>query len=404
MNKKNRSDTIIVILFSFVLFLKHIGGVFEVVNIGIPLVIIFVIGILKHISNKQILYINKYNVSVLIFVFILILGLLYTKAPTYGANKIFEFFIYLIIAFTVAQPVIDNIILFIKSNIILFIIYIMYYIYFFGDLQNILNMLNLEMRGRAGDGVFHVIAASRYIGFCLINLFSLFYLYKISIPYKHIISFVLFVTGFLMMLFFGTKGPIMSILLAPMIYVSVFKKLDTQKITLYSILLIIIVIYLVYPNLLLMLIPNEYRSFFEYRYFAIDNYQEDRFSHYILLFSDFKYQNIFHGAGTGNFGFLRFGIDSRYYPHNIFAEIFYENGLFGLSWFLYLLITPLRNIKRALKHKVIRKVPLHQIYIIIILLYYLMNAQVSGDIASNVFIFVFLIMLSVSNKKMNRQA
>jgi len=51
--------------------------------------------------------------------------------------------------------------------------------------------------------------------------------------------------------------------------------------------------------------------------------------------------NYIIGEGTGNFGFLFYGSDVQAYPHNIFVELFYENGVIGLLLFLSLLFSTL---------------------------------------------------------------
>jgi O-antigen ligase len=94
--------------------------------------------------------------------------------------------------------------------------------------------------------------------------------------------------------------------------------------------------------------------------------------------------NYFIGEGTGNFGFILFGFDSNGYPHNIFVELFYENGIIGLLLFLSLLFSTLwrsvhinNRIKRVL--------------FTVSILFFLFASMTSGDITGNPFLFIFIV-------------
>ena len=65
-----------------------------------------------------------------------------------------------------------------------------------------------------------------------------------------------------------------------------------------------------------------------------------RFS-YILETMDYIEEAIFFGHGFGSFGLLVVGEDSRFYPHNLVLEVWFELGLFGLVVTLTLLIFPI---------------------------------------------------------------
>lgn len=64
-----------------------------------------------------------------------------------------------------------------------------------------------------------------------------------------------------------------------------------------------------------------------------------RFS-YILETIDYIEEAIFFGHGFGSFGLLVVGEDSRFYPHNLVLEVWFELGLFGLLVTLSLLLFP----------------------------------------------------------------
>lgn len=62
------------------------------------------------------------------------------------------------------------------------------------------------------------------------------------------------------------------------------------------------------------------------------------------------------GHGTASFGFIIFStVTTIVYPHNIFLEFLFENGLIGLLLFLIFLYSVLRNMARFLKNSSLSK-------------------------------------------------
>jgi O-antigen ligase len=99
------------------------------------------------------------------------------------------------------------------------------------------------------------------------------------------------------------------------------------------------------------------------------------------------------GHGTGNYGFYHAGIDVKMYPHNIFAEIFYENGLIGLLLLLIAFTQGLIKFNRINKNK-------NGVLFFSLFIYFLINAQFSGDIQGNTITFIFLIAFLYNHKKL----
>lgn len=88
------------------------------------------------------------------------------------------------------------------------------------------------------------------------------------------------------------------------------------------------------------------------------------------------------GAGTGGFSeLLRMG-DQRFYPHNIFAELGIENGIPGLAAFvLFLAFILSRGVRRRGDPRVLAA--------LVAFLFAFWNAQFSGDLLSNEWIWLF---------------
>ncbi len=92
------------------------------------------------------------------------------------------------------------------------------------------------------------------------------------------------------------------------------------------------------------------------------------------------------GHGTGDFGYFLFHKDARQYPHNIFFEVMYENGLIGIILFLFCIGIPLRSlyeIKISNFHG--KEKPLVAL-IGGLFVMALINAQVTADLGQNQFI------------------
>lgn len=96
-------------------------------------------------------------------------------------------------------------------------------------------------------------------------------------------------------------------------------------------------------------------------------------------------RNNFMGYGIGSFGLLSWGEDVRFYPHNIFLEVALEMGVVGFFFFSVLILIGFKSFYK------------NNLFFYLFLIS-LVNAQLSGDLVGNNYIFIFLF-LSVSYKK-----
>jgi O-antigen ligase len=108
------------------------------------------------------------------------------------------------------------------------------------------------------------------------------------------------------------------------------------------------------------------------------------------------------GHGPGSFPIYTGMGDVRGYPHNIFVEIFVENGLIGLLIFLTLLYFTLRytmstysKYANGIQSKIILNVLLASF------IFYFINANFSGDINDNQLLFCFIGLLAISKRFLN---
>ncbi len=97
---------------------------------------------------------------------------------------------------------------------------------------------------------------------------------------------------------------------------------------------------------------------------------------------------LFFGNGIGSFGVLYNKIDQRSYPHNIFAECFFELGLIGLVLFLILFSTIFRKI--SLKNHIFG----------LLFLFAFLNAMKSSNITDLWILFSFMGGIAATNTRL----
>lgn len=197
-------------------------------------------------------------------------------------------------------------------------------------------------------GFGHPIWASRYVAYLLI--FPICFLFKNGSLSKW--GWVAIPCAMLLLVSSGSRGPLISFIIS--VYIIICPKISLKK----NILLIIILCAVAY---LFMTFSGRMQTD------AADSSNAQRILLITRLFeNDF---DILKGVGIGSYQLLVTGIDEVYYPHNIILETFVEAGLIGLVtlsvFFLYLF----RRFRLNL--------------ICTICLYYLLNAQLSGDISGN---------------------
>lgn len=101
------------------------------------------------------------------------------------------------------------------------------------------------------------------------------------------------------------------------------------------------------------------------------------------LFLDFDF-DFLKGAGIGSYSLSVFGEDVMYYPHNVFLELFFENGLIGVFLFCLVLFLFLRSFKPNI--------------INLLCIYFFLASLVSGDIPGNNNLFILLFISVYANK------
>lgn len=217
-------------------------------------------------------------------------------------------------------------------------------------------------------GLNNPIWAARYY-----ELLLLFPLYQILENKKK--KFVLITTiiiGVYLILTTGSRAPLLSLVCAT--YFIIIPKLSFKK----KILLVL---------LSLLLAGIYYISSSRFESGAADYSNKARLA-LILNAIDSK-TDFFNGEGLGSFSIITTGEDVLYYPHNVFLEIYFEQGILGIIIFLILLF----NIRH-----------IHLKFIFLLLLAYFINSLFSGDISGNNMFYIFAeINLIIFYKNINNQ-
>lgn len=101
------------------------------------------------------------------------------------------------------------------------------------------------------------------------------------------------------------------------------------------------------------------------------------------FFFDYDLQYL-KGTGIGSYSLFFLGEDVIYYPHNIFLELFFENGLIGLFLFCLILYIFFDSFKYNI--------------IFFLALFYFITSLVSGDIPGNNNLFILLFFSAYANQ------
>lgn len=226
-----------------------------------------------------------------------------------------------------------------------------------------------EVSGRYTlPGVDNAIWFSRFIGMLVLII-----LCNSRLNMNNLSIYLLTVTiGFLLLFAGGSRGPVLSVLIVFFIKKSYF---ISKK------------------NLLLLVIGII--SFVAIGFIFIGGYlfETDFYSIYARFdlfnaLSDFDFQYM-KGSGIGSFALLTSGEDVTYYPHNIFLEIFFENGLIGIFLFSLMLYLFFRSFKPNI--------------INLLCVYFLIASLVSGDIPGNNNFFILLYISTYANQNYQRK-
>jgi hypothetical protein len=228
---------------------------------------------------------------------------------------------------------------------------------------------SINTNNRLSFGIINPIWLGRFAGMAIVILYGLE-----SFRFRKLFYLI----NFVIIIFSGSKGPILGLLL-----VFILHYFKDSKVILYLILLAILLI--VSFNF----IGEDYRDFILARFLSFNpnatelfqEIEDDRIS--ILLrstknyFESIQLSTCFIGLGpnTSSFYYYKSVLNERWYPHNIFLEILFEYGLLALITFLFTLF----------KTQIWKTSMLNSL-----ILFFLINSFFSGDLPLNWLLFFFI--------------
>ena len=197
----------------------------------------------------------------------------------------------------------------------------------------------------------------------------------------------------LIYLFFsGTKTPILALGVAISLFFLVNKYVQIRyKIAILLAPIIIIVGFFSLITLNESAIDSEQMAFIEYRFLDSSGAIDDRTMQSKRALSQMSVKNIFLGSGTGDFGYLYTREDTRDYPHNLFMEVLYENGIFNLLFIVLFIFYLLINLRKSYDFT--------SNYCVTVCIFFIMNATFSGDLINNSIVLCFAIFVVRTNRR-----
>ena len=185
----------------------------------------------------------------------------------------------------------------------------------------------------------------------------------------------------------GSKGPIVALFITLIIIVLFIFKLKHMIVTFCLLLALVVIVGKWKPYVTG---SSSTHEFFSQRYDFTDSGSIESRKKHISVTKGFLDDNGVHvsifGSGTGNYAFVYSGTSQRLYPHNIFFELYLENGIIGLMLFFTVISFPF--IFLNIHKKYIEKSSV--LYCVFALfLYSIFCAQFSGDLIANWIIMFF---------------
>lgn len=348
--------------------------------------------VIKYSRRYRIILLDKDSVFLFVaFIVVLLASMLYSNSFDYGLEKLGKFILF-------------NGFLFIGSMIIFQFdknaeryVKIVEWGVFFISLVNAVFIVKYIVSGELAKMIMVRVSVTgaNPIGMARVcGLGVLFWLISLSDRRQNIaVTVCILIPITISLIAAGSRGPLLAVIISLLVYTMAYTHIDI-KYKLGFILLVILFALLLYFLLPESLLARYSRLFQENTFSsslsvarASSSNQRFIFVKRILQYFNDNPGEIVFGTGMGSFKEL---FDYKFhasYPHNIFFEVLYEQGLVGLTvligGFAYIFYYAHQFIKHIKGYSYFVK-----FYIAFI--YFLLNAQVSGDISINRFIWFFM--------------
>jgi len=388
--------------FALVIVIPIIKEIFQLPEDQIPflnllfLFILFtIISFIYHYSFKlNTIKINREHLAIfMIFTSVLLFSLSYTSELLYGADKTLKFMLFNAFFFIAGMVVFQK-----RNNINRFVNFLKYSIFIIALISTGLLVKNFlsgsllrQIMVRFSITGTYPMTMARVTGLGLLLWFS-------SIFNKERASNKLFaifasINIFIALIATNTRGPLIFAVLIILSFLFLYLDVPATKKLLFTIAIfsVIILFFVLLPKNMF----NRYLLLFQQSNVSANNsvFSASSAGRRIIFYNRLlEYlanhpQSLFIGSGAGSFAKLFQDYQICQYPHNIFLEILFEQGLLGLGIFLIALFILIRDIY----FKVYKsdKIGNEIIPLIFGLAYYFLNSLVSGDIDNNRLLWLF---------------
>jgi O-antigen ligase len=342
----------------------------------------------------------------LLFCLWLIIGLFYTPSQVYGYTKVFRFVI------LTTWATVGGFFLMRNTQSLFFFFWIIFIFSLAMTIDALIKLPTLNPYSHLSAFATSYIGVGRDLGLGIIAL-----LFIILPKTSGRLAKVLLVLVLLMQLFVlirsAARGPIIALLITIVVFALAWiyrtaripRKLSQLLVVLSSLLLVMLSIFPILEKY-----QDIVESIYLYQPIRRFNLLEEASGESFAIRKGFIFEKApelinrspILGHGPGSFPIYTGMGDVRGYPHNIFVEIFVENGLIGLLIFLTLLYFTLRytmstysKYANGIQSKIILNVLLASF------IFYFINANFSGDINDNQLLFCFIGLLAISKRFLN---
>lgn len=388
-NFQNRLEKVVVFCLGVSIFLFY-SYYFIYIYQTHYLSLCIVISALSAVANKE--YIIRFFSTtsfflLLTFFIFLFLGLYITPAPEYGKMKFYVTISWIFLYMLSLPSIVKNLDFFWYTNILFGILFMVLLISEYGNPLFYLtevakNGIRLGNEIEKEELTLNPIWVARYLSFTILAVL-------LVVPNKGFYLIVKTSFCFLAALFVlasASKGPIVSLLVS--VFFSFHQKIIEKKYKIFVVSILgLFIAFSLFEN------TNLENNFFAERFSLGSESSDERLEFQKKAVSNLDISTFIFGAGTGAGGFLLGGYDERYYPHNVLVEVLYENGIFTT---IVILLLFGRKLKEGFSLSFFKNRSLRLAFAALI--FFVLNAQFSGDLMSNQFSFLFLFVVAFYTK------
>lgn len=371
-------------LFLFIVITTYSGDK-KLIPVTVLILIFIFFGIVFLKKNIKLYKFQKtYSLVFLFWIIYLCFSTIYSPSILYGTNKLLFITFYYIFGLVL---MFSNIAYNINKHSIFMALVMLVVMYFsFGTPIEALSNTNNKFYRLGSEAESNPIVLARGLGLIIILMLFSFNIRK-SVISKILIISVIFIT-FLYMFVSGSKGPALSLFLS-LIFLNILFT-DGIKYKLIGVVFVCLFAFSI-----------KYFDFgdgFLAERYLNQGSATSRFDQYKLIINsivDSNPINLIFGYGLGGYSYISSGTDIRDYPHNLILEVVYELGVVGFFLLIWLFLYPIH-----MQYKYKKKINAYTV----ILLFFIINAQFSGDLLSNTMwiIFAFLTLSSIPRNELNK--